>query len=230
MSFSERQENLIERELSRLNNDIELLVFTDYKTEEDGHKSRSCMSCNSLMNSLNYFVDISDGKLSINEISTIEDEDIAKKYNIKRIPTMIFLDDDNEEVIRYTSTPQGNQLVPFLKTLQYYSGVSPFYKDQIITNLKNIKKSKIKVFVTHSCNYCPQIIPTVNLFALVSRGKIEVELIDINANPDVAQKYNITSVPNTIINEDKRLSGMFTAQDLLESLTGGQRDFGGMYA
>lgn len=230
MSFTERQENLIERELSKLINKIELSVFTDFKRKEDGEKHRSCMSCNSLMNSLTYFESISDGKLTVKELSTVEDENLADKFNIKRIPTILFLDDGDEEIIRYTSTPDGNQLVPFLKTLQYYSGVSPFYKDQIITNLKNIKNSKIKVFVTHTCNYCPQIIPTVNLFAIVSNGKIKVDLIDINANPDVAQKYNIQSVPNTIINERERLSGMFTAQDLLETLTKGLRDLGGMYA
>jgi thioredoxin reductase (NADPH) len=230
LSFTEKQESLIERELSKLINKIDLTVFTDYKIKEDGEKHRSCMSCNSLMNTLAYFEKISDGKLTIKELSTIEDENVADKYKIKRIPTMLFLDDGDDEIIRYTSTPQGNQLVPFLKTLQYYSGVSPFYKDQIISNLKNIENSKIKVFVTHTCNYCPQIIPTVNLFAIVSRGKIKVELIDINANPDVAQKYSIQSVPNTIINEEERLSGMFTAQDLLESLTKGPRDLGGMYA
>jgi thioredoxin reductase (NADPH) len=230
MSFTERQENLIERELSKLKSKIELSVFTDYKIDDGGKRERSCMSCNRLMNSLTYFEDISNGSLIINELSTVEDENLANKYNIKRIPTILFLDDEGREVIRYTSTPEGNQLVPFLKTLQYFSGLSPFYKDQIITNLKNIKKSHIKVFVTHTCNYCPQIIPTVNLFAIVSKGKIEVELIDINANPDVAQQYNIQSVPNTIINEEERLSGMFTAQDLLETLTKGQRDLGGMYA
>ncbi|TFF99551.1 MAG: hypothetical protein EU541_04585 [Promethearchaeota archaeon] len=230
MSFTEREKNLIEREISKLKNKIELSVFTDYKIDEEGKKDRSCMSCNTLMTSLTYFQDVSEGTLTINELSTNEDKDLATKFNIKRIPTILFLENGDKEIIRYTSTPNGNQLVPFLKTLQYFSGVSPFYKDQIITNLKNIKKSKIKVFVTHTCNYCPQIIPTVNLFAIVSNGKIEVELIDINANPDVAQKYNISSVPNTLINESERLSGMFNPQDLLEKLTKGQRDFGGMYA
>jgi len=230
MSFKEREEKVIKREMSKLKNQINLLVFTDYKLSDDGTKNSSCLSCNTMINILDLLKETSGEKLTIDEKSTVEDEEFANKFNIKRIPTIIFLEDDKKELIRYTATPNGNQLVPFIKTLQYYSGVSPFYKDQIKTNLKNIAKSEIKMFVTHTCNYCPQVIPVANLFAIVSDGKIKVEIIDINANQDVAQKYNISGVPYTLINEKDHLSGMFTPQDLLDKLTKGQRDFGGMYA
>lgn len=230
MSFKDREEKVIKREMSKLKNQINLLVFTDYKLSEDGTKNRSCLSCNTMINILDLLKENSEEKLTIDEKSTVEDEEFAKKFDIKRIPTIIFLDDDKRELIRYTASPNGNQLVPFIKTLQYYSGVSPFYKDQIKTNLKNIAKSEIRMFVTHTCNYCPQVIPVANLFAIVSDGKINVEIIDINSNQDVAQKYNISGVPYTLINEKDHLSGMFTPQDLLDKLTKGQRDFGGMYA
>jgi alkyl hydroperoxide reductase subunit AhpF len=230
MSFTEREQKVIKREMSKLKSQISLRVFTDYKSEEDGTKNRSCMSCNTMINLLNSLKDASEGKLIIEERSTIEDMEQAEKFEIKRIPTILFLENNNKELIRYTATPNGNQLVPFIKTLQYYSGVSPFYKDQIKTNLKNISKSDIRMFVTHTCNYCPQVIPVANLFAIVSDGKINVEIIDINANQDVAQKYNISGVPYTLINEKEHLNGMFTPQDLLDKLTKGKRDFGGMYA
>lgn len=230
MVFSDREEKIINNEMSKLKNEITLRVVTDYKASKEEKKRRQCLSCNSIMNILNELEKASQGKLKIIEISTNEDQEFIEKFHIERIPTIIFLDKNGKEMIRYTAVPDGNQLVGFIKTLQFYSGLSPFYKDQIKTNLKNIQKSEITMFITHTCPYCPQVIPIANLFALVSDGKINVKVIDINANPDIAQEYNITSVPNTMINKKDTLYGLFTPQDLLDKLTGGQRDFGGMYA
>jgi glutaredoxin-like protein len=230
MVFSDREEKIINNEMSKLKNAITLRVVTDYKTSDEGKKTRQCLSCNSIMSILNELANASQGKLKIKELSTHEDQEFIDKFDVKRIPTIIFLDDNGKEMIRYTAVPDGNQLVGFIKTLQFYSGVSPFYKDQIKTNMANIEKSEITMFVTHTCPYCPQVIPIANLFALVSDGKIKVEVIDINSNQDIAQKYNISSVPNTMINKKDNLYGLFTPQDLLDKLTKGERDFGGMYA
>ncbi len=93
-----------------------------------------------------------------------------------------------------------------------------------------MSKSDIKLFMTLSCPYCPSVIPILNLFALLSKGKIKSEIIDITLNPDIAMKYNIQGVPHAMINEKEHIVGMFSPQDLLDKLTKGQRDFDGMYA
>jgi len=230
MSYLIQNKELIQNEMRKLKNKITLKLFTDFKTQKDGLKSRKCLACNSTFYLLNTLAENSDGKLEIEELSSEENEDIAEKYNVKRIPTILFLDANNREVIRYTAEPSGAELVPFIKSLQYFSGVSSFYKDAIISNLKKISKSNIDLFITHTCPYCPQVVPIVNFFAILSKGKIKVNIIDINANQDIAMKYQIQGVPHTMINEKEHIYGMFTPQDLLEKLTKGQRDFGGMYA
>ena len=74
-------------------------------------------------------------------------------------------------------------------------------------------------------------VPVLTLFALVSKGKISAEVIDVNLNPDLGMKYNVQGVPMTVINEKDVIHGMFTPQDLLDKLVGSKgRDFGGMYA
>ena len=72
--------------------------------------------------------------------------------------------------------------------------------------------------------------PITNIFATLSDGKIKVDIIDINANQDIAMKYQIQGVPHTMINEKEHIYGMFSPQDLLDKLTKGKRDFDGMYA
>jgi len=230
MSYFIENQKLLQVEMKKLRNNVTLKIFTDFKTQEDGTRIRRCMACDSTVNLLNALADFSDGKLIIEEYSTEENEDIAKKYNVSRIPTILFLDENEQEVIRYTAEPSGAELVPFIKTLQSFSGIGSFYKDAIISNLKKMTKSNIKLFITPTCPYCPACVPILNEFAVLSKGKIKVEIIDINANQDVAMKYQIQGVPHTMINEKEHIYGMFTPQDLLEKLTKGKRDFDGMYA
>ncbi|MEJ2248757.1 MAG: thioredoxin family protein [Candidatus Lokiarchaeota archaeon] len=229
MSITNREEKIIKNEMSKLRDKVTVKIFTDYKIN-DGKKTRRCMACNTAINILDTLAKFSDGKFEFEEISTELDEQISEKYKIKRIPTILFLNKNDKEIIRYSAIPDGNELVPFIRSIQYYSGVSPFYKDQVKTNLKNISNSDIKLFVTQTCPYCPQVLPIVTLFAIVSNGKIKSEIIDINANQDVAAEYQISGVPHTLINEKEHLYGMFNPQDLLEKLTKGKRDLGGMYA
>jgi len=173
---------------------------------------------------------LSNGKLFIEELSIEENIDEAEKYSVKRIPAILFVDDEGKEIIRYSAHPTGSELVPFLNSIQYFSGIRPFYADQILTHLKKIEKSSMKIFITPTCPYCPATVPVLTLFAIVSKGKISAEVIDVNLNPDIAMKYQVQGVPHTIINEKDHIYGMFSPQDLLDKLTKGERDFGGMYA
>jgi glutaredoxin-like protein len=229
--FSENELNNIKREMSKLKNTVVLKLFTDFKTQEDGSKLRNCMACEGAYELLKILEEYSEGKLSIEEVSTEENKAEAEKYNVSRIPAILFVDNGDKEIIRYLAHPTGSEFVPFLNSIQYFSGVRPYYADQIITHLKKIKKANMKIFITPTCPYCPMTVPVLTLFSIVSKGKISSEIIDVNLNPDIGAKYQVQGVPMTVINEKDVIHGMFTPQDLLDKLVGSKnRDFGGMYA
>lgn len=230
MLFSPNELDNVKREMTKLKHKVVLKLFTDFKTMEDGSRKRACMSCEGAYNLLKTLEELSNGKLSIEEVSIEENQEEAEKYNVTRIPAILFVNDDGKEIIRYSAHPTGSEFVPFLNSIQYFSGIRPYYADQIITHLKKIDKSEMKIFITPTCPYCPATVPVLTLFAIVSKGKITAEIIDVNLNPDIARKYGVQGVPLTIVNETERIVGMFTPQDLLDKLTKGQRDFGGMYA
>jgi glutaredoxin-like protein len=231
MLFSENEMDNIKREMSKLKEKVVLKLFTDYKTQDDGKKIRKCMACEGTFELLKTLQNLSDGKLIIEEISTEENEELTKKFNVVKIPAILFVDENDKEIIRYLAHPTGSEFVPFLNSIQYFSGVRPYYADQILTHLKKIKKANMKIFITPTCPYCPATVPVLTLFALVSKGKISAEVIDVNLNPDLGMKYNVQGVPMTVINEEQIIHGMFTPQDLLDKLVGAKdRDFGGMYA
>ncbi len=230
MLFSQNEMDNIKREMAKLKEKVVLKLFTDFRTQEDGTKQRKCMACEGTYELLKTLEKLSNGKFTIDELSTEENEEEAKKYNITRIPAILFVDENGREIIRYSAHPTGAEFVPFLNSIQYFSGVRPYYADQILTHLKKISKSNIKIFITPTCPYCPATVPVLTLFAIVSKGKISAEVIDVDLNPDIAMKYQVQGVPMTVINETEIIHGMFSPQDLLDKLTKGDRDFGGMYA
>ncbi|MFX1570757.1 MAG: thioredoxin family protein [Promethearchaeota archaeon] len=230
MLFSENEMDNIKRELNKLKGKVVLKLFTDFKMQEDGTKIRNCMACEGTYELLKTLENLSNGKLEIQEISIEENKDEANKFKVTKIPAILFVDENDKEIIRYLAHPTGSEFVPFLNSIQYFSGVRPYYADQILTHLKKINRSKMKIFITPTCPYCPATVPVLTLFAIVSKGKITAEVIDVNMNPDLGLKYQVQGVPHTVVNEKEHIYGMFTPQDLLDKLTKGQRDFGGMYA
>ncbi|MCK4381400.1 MAG: thioredoxin family protein, partial [Candidatus Lokiarchaeota archaeon] len=213
--FSPNELNNIKREMAKLKDTVVLKLFTDFKTQEDGSKVRKCMACEGTYELLKTLADYSNGKLIIEEISTEENEEEAIKFNVSRILAILFVDENEKEIIRYLAHPTGSEFVPFLNSIQYFSGVRPYYADQIITHLEKIKKSNMKIFITPTCPYCPVTVPVLTLFAIVSKGKITSEIIDVNLNPDIGRKYQVQGVPMTVINEKEIIQGMFSPQDLL---------------
>lgn len=230
MLFPQNELDNIKREMDKLKSEVVLKFFTDFKTQDDGSKKRVCMACEGAYNLLKTLEELSNGKFSVEEISIEETPEQAIEYKVSRIPAILFVNDDGKEIIRYSAYPTGSEFVPFLNSIQYFSGVRPYYADQILTHLKKIDESNMKIFITPTCPYCPATVPVLTLFAIVSKGKITAEVIDVNLNPDIAIKYDVQGVPLTVVNETERIVGMFTPQDLLDKLTKGQRDFGGMYA
>lgn len=228
--MQKQQENILRNEMAKLKNEIKLIVFTDVKTNDEGKKIRRCMSCDGTMTLLENLAEFSNDKLNVVEKSIDLDAEDAKKYDVERIPTILFTDEEDKVMIRYMANPLGAETSPFIQTLIHYSGVRSFYQDTIISHLKKMDKSTLKLFITLQCPYCPGVVPIVNLFALLSRNKIKAEIIDVDVNNDLAMKYKIQGVPHVMINEDRHLYGVFTPQDLLEKLTRGKRDLGGMYA
>lgn len=229
MFYVKQHEEILKNEMTKLKNEVHIIVFTDVKNL-NGEKVRICMSCDGTMSLLEQLADFSNGKLILEEKSIDIDIDDAKKYHVTRIPTILFINNEGKEILRYLGNPLGAEISPFIENLKYFSGVRSFYEDAIISNLKNMQKSTLKLFITLTCPYCPSVVPISGLFAMLSRGKVKTEIIDINVNQDLAMKYQIQSVPHVMINEDQHIYGVFSPQDLLEKLTRGKQDFGGMYA
>jgi thioredoxin reductase (NADPH) len=125
---------------------------------------------------------------------------MAKKMGVNRAPTLA-LDPDRYK-IRWLGAPIGEEAKTFVEAVLMMGNRSSGLSQESMKILKKITSPReVKVFVSPSCPYCPQ--QAVNaLKAAVERPDlISLEIIDIQANPDLADQYSAQSVPQTYSNE-----------------------------
>jgi thioredoxin-like negative regulator of GroEL len=220
MSQDDRYKEIIKTEMAKLKKPVKLKVFTSQKVQPDGSKIRACMDCGQFMALLRVYEESSNGMLTIEELSIDDNPEFAKKYDITRVPTILFINDDGKEIIRYLAAPKGGEIQPFIQSIFTFAGMPNYYEATIKQNLERIPRSVIKIMMTETCPYCPQVIAISNSFAIASEGKIRTVIIDIIANPDIGQYYDAAGVPYTIINDKKTIVGMVGAPEILKALIG----------
>jgi len=201
---------MIKEEMKKLSKPVRLQVFMN--NNGDSQKYAYTMSI------LRAYEESSNGMLTIEEYSIKNNPEIAHKYEVQRAPTILFINEEGIEIIRYLSAPQGSEIQPFIQAILTFAGAPNYYEDTIKKNLEKFSPSTIKVMVTNSCAYCPQMVNIVSQFALASEGKIKAVIIDIMENPDLGEAYDASSVPLTIINDQKVITGMAGANEIFQAL------------
>jgi len=157
MSQDDRYREIIKREMAKLTKPVRLKVFTSQRTEANGNKIKACMDCGQFMALLKVYEENSNGMLSIEELSIDNNPEFAKTYDIQRVPTILFIDNQGRELIRYLAAPHGGEIQPFIQTLFTFAGAPNYYEAAIKQNLNRINSATIKVMITNSCPYCPQL-------------------------------------------------------------------------
>jgi thioredoxin reductase (NADPH) len=153
--------------------------------------------CEYAQQSIRFFRKTTD-KIVLREFNL--DHDKAKKLKIKHSPTILF-DPDNFN-IRWLGAPLGEEARLFLEAVLLLGSRDSGLNDDAKRILSRIDSPRhIKVFISSSCPYCPQQAMNALKAAIEKPELISVELVDIQANPDLAEKYSAQSVPQTYANE-----------------------------
>ena len=78
-------------------------------------------------------------------------------------------------------------------------------------------------FWANWCGPCKMIAPVIEELALEYRGKLKVTKIDVDANPQTAQRYGIQSIPTLLVLKGgvvvEQIIGAATKRHLVERIT-----------
>ena len=124
----------------------------------------------------------------------------AKKWKVEYSPTLVF--DPERYQVRWLGAPMGEEGRTFVEALLMMGYRNTNTSDQSTNILKKIQSPRsLKVFVSPSCPYCPQQAVNALKAAIEKPDLISLEIIDIQANPELAEQYSAQSVPQAYANE-----------------------------
>lgn len=209
MPISYIYERMIREEIKKLNKPVTLKIFTSSKNLKESVK---------MLEVLDIYQKASNGLLKIEEYRLEDNSTLIKKYEIQQVPMILMTSAKDQVIIRYLAVPMAAKIQPFIQALMILTGTPNYYENVIRENLNNINPTDIKVLITDYCAYCSTIVSICSQFALASEGKLRTSVIDIMTFPDIGEKYDVATVPTIIIDEDKKLIGDITAEELLNEL------------
>lgn len=141
-------------------------------------------------NSLQYVLEEIKKHFSHLEIDTLNN----CQYN----PCVAIADESGKPRVRFYGNLKFDAFIESVKIFE----TGNFHLNQRVLDFIDMidKDVNIKIFVTQGCGWCyPAIVKAVS-FAYVS-SYIEVEVFDCYSFPDIATKYNVITVPKTVIND-----------------------------
>ena len=103
--------------------------------------------------------------------------------------------------IKYIGAPAGHEASGFIETISLVSRGESGLQPSSVEKLAQLDQdTTIQVFVTPSCPHCPRAAMTANQMAIAAPGKITAECVEASQNMELAQKFNVSSVPQKVIN------------------------------
>ncbi|MGC8491744.1 MAG: FAD-dependent oxidoreductase [Syntrophobacteraceae bacterium] len=187
--WGEEVEQSLRAAFDALPHEVPVMLFTE--------KGRNDVLNTAAQDLLRSFSKISS-KIVLREFDLNGEE--ARKRNVTSAPTLVF--DPDRYSIRYLGVPYGEEgrtLVGMILLVGYRSGNMNEQSIKVLQRLSS--RREIKVFVSPTCPYCPEQAINAVKAAIESPEKVSVEIIDIQSNQEMANRYSAFSVPQTFANE-----------------------------
>ncbi|MCX7698752.1 MAG: thioredoxin [Candidatus Goldbacteria bacterium] len=145
---------------------------------------------------------------------------VAIDLGIKTSPSIAIGYDFGYRII-FNGAPLGHEATALIELITLVSSGESHLDDNIKRLLKNISSNvHLQVFTTPTCPYCPLAVIQAGQLALELKGKIKAECIESDENQELAAKYNVSSVPHTVINSisESSIIGVVSEKKLVEHI------------
>ena len=224
--FTDEVKQALQDALKDMKNPVDIYVFIDSK---DPH----CHYCEVTKRFIEFMKDSapsdSNGsliKVHIFDRSNPEHLNEFKNFRVERVPTVAFINGN----LRWTGAPLGEEIRALVETTVRLSlGESGLSQETV----KAIKEKlngyvKIETVVTPSCPYCPYAALMAHMVAYEAckAGKCNVisDVVEAYENQDIAEKYQVMSVPTVAINGSVEFIGVPYEENFINSILEKQSD------
>jgi alkyl hydroperoxide reductase subunit F len=136
-----------------------------------------------------------------------------------RSPITFYLEAEGKSTgIYFSGIPSGHEFNSLILAILQSSGTELKLDDSLTSMVKNIKdKLHFEVFISLSCHNCPDVVQSLNQFALLNEN-ISSEMIDGALFQPLIDERNIQGVPSVYLNGQLFANGKIDTAQLIDKL------------
>jgi glutaredoxin-like protein len=134
-----------------------------------------------------------------------QDAALAAEFNVDKAPAIVVAAKNGDEVvnygIQYSGIPSGHEFSTLINDILLVSGRDSGLDEATRAYLKGLQTPlHMQVFVTPTCPYCPRAVLLAHQMAMENPAMIRAEGVEATEFPDLANRFNVSGVPQTTIN------------------------------
>lgn len=164
----------------------------------------NCDYCNETQQLLEEVTALSD-KVALSVYDVNEDQEIASRFNVINAPGIIIAARDDTDVknqgIQFSGIPSGHEFSTLINDILMVSRRDSGLDAKTREYLQKLDKPlHLQVFVTPTCPYCPRAVLLAHQMAMENPMMIRAEGVEATEFPELANRFNVRGVPQTVIN------------------------------
>ena len=204
----------VEKYFKDLTGEVNLTVFS--RNSAIVVPGYDCPACKDNETLIQEIAALSD-KLNFAMYDYLKDKHKVEEYHIDKIPVTL-VHGETDPGIRFFGIPSGHEFSALLHAIMIVSTGDHGLSRETTEMLSNVTDPvHIQVFVTPSCPYCAPVVKVAHSMT-IDNPHITADMINANDFPELAQRYNVFTVPKIVINEHSQIEGALNETAFAEKL------------
>jgi glutaredoxin-like protein len=196
----------LKEEFARLQDPVRLTVFSQALADPDSEQVRRLVEEVASLHP----------DLSVEALNFVLDKDRAESLGVSRTPAVAIRGGEKDFGIRFYGLPSGYEFGTLVDAILLVSSGKSGLSDETRDALGTLDRPvHIQVFSTPTCPYCPRAVHLAYQFALES-DLVSADGVEVTGFLDLARRYNVSSVPKTVLNDKVEFVGALPEEVLLE--------------
>ncbi len=204
----------IEEAFAGMENPVQVLYF--------GSQDQ-CETCSETQQLLEEVAAVHE-KVQLSVYDLQQDRDIAEQFKVTNAPGIVIAANDDSIVrnlgVQFSGTPSGYEFSTLINDILAVSRRDSGLSNTTREFLRQLDQPlHLQVFVTPSCPYCPRAVLLAHQMAMENPQMIRAEGVEAMEFPDLARRFNVQGVPQTVINSGAGIVvGAVPEQNLLAEI------------
>jgi glutaredoxin-like protein len=196
----------LKEELARLVHPVHLAVFSSALASPESEQVRRLVEELAAL----------DSRLHAESYNFVLDKEKAEALGVTRIPAIAILGETKDYGIRFYGVPTGFEFGTLIDAILDVSAGDSSLDAETRAALAALEHPvHLQVFTTPTCGYCPKAVQLAYRFAIES-DRVTADGVEVTGFPDLVQRYDLSSVPKTVVGDKSELVGAPPEAHLLE--------------